>query len=160
MNHNRKVPKPQSCLFPTNHTVCLSRSAALWSCVGWAAVCVCLTYYQVWSAQKNKSDSSEMRLPAATAANPQLHFHHQHLSSHLHFLTLAFQALGYLPTSQSFQISGSVSPLLWISWTKALRVSRELGLMNGRFFPCSNASFVLRHRLLQQSHILISNCMP
>ena len=51
-------------------------------------------------------------------------------------------------TSQSFHISGSVSPLFWISCTRALRVSRELGLMKGRLFPWSNASSVLRHRLL------------
>ena len=52
------------------------------------------------------------------------------------------------PTSQSFHISGSVSPLLWISWTRALRVSREEGLMKGRLLPGPKASSVLRHRLL------------
>lgn len=77
----------------------------------------------------------------ATAANPDVKLNPLY-SRYKSYCPLVF------PTSQSFQISGSVSPLLWISCTKALRVSRELGLMNGRLFPCSNASFVLRHRLL------------
>lgn len=55
----------------------------------------------------------------------------------------------HLCTSQSFQISGSVSPLLWISCTRALRVSIELGLMKGKVFPEPNSSSVRRHRFLK-----------
>lgn len=66
----------------------------------------------------------------------------------LEFSTVAFSFLVLL-TWQSFQISGSVSPLFWISCTKALRVSRELGLMNGSLLSCTNPSLVLRHRLLR-----------
>lgn len=43
-------------------------------------------------------------------------------------------------TSQFFQTSGSVWPLLWISCTSARSVSRELGLMNGRGLSEPNSS--------------------
>lgn len=55
----------------------------------------------------------------------------------------------HLRTSQFFQISGSVSPLLWISCTRPLRVSIELGLMKGKLLPEPNSSSVRRHRFLK-----------
>lgn len=60
-------------------------------------------------------------------------------------------------TSQSFHSCGSVSPLLRISSTRARRVSRELGLMNGRFLPgTKESSSGLRQRPLKRARYFAS----
>lgn len=122
-------------------------------------LCVCVSNfsYNMWQecdTCQEGSDGSNLRLPAtkhsARGRWPQLRLPMSPVriallpvSSRISFAFLA------LLTWQSFQISGSVSPLLWISCTKALRVSRELGLMNGSFLSCANPSSVLRQRLLR-----------
>lgn len=53
-----------SCLFSANHILCLKRSAALCCCVGCWGLCASDLLSGV-ICTNNKSDSSEMRLPAA-----------------------------------------------------------------------------------------------